>query len=318
MNDFQVFIAILAAVVLFLHGLQSLSQELQQLGRDRLRDWLSGLTRHRWQGLAVGGVSTALVQSSSAVTAMTVALVDAGVLTFRGSLAIMLGANIGTTATAWLVSFKLTGIGPLFIVLGTVLTLLPLRARVIGKSIFYFGFIFFTLDLISEELAPLRSDPRLVEALALAADPLVGVVMGIIATVLVQSSSVTTGLAILLVQQGVLDVNGAVAIVVGANVGTTTTALLASLPMQAAAKRAAIANLLFNATGMLLMLPLIGTLAGWVGEVAGDPDTAVALAHLVFNVGIAALFLPLLGVVARRLAPDATPTPPSPPSPPAV
>ncbi len=303
MSDFQILIAVLAAVVLFLHALQSLSHELQKLGRDRLRAWLTGLTRHRWQGLAVGTAATALVQSSSAVTAMTVALVDAGVLTFRGSLAIMLGANIGTTATAWLVSFKLTGIGPLFIVLGTLMTLMPLRMRVIGKSVFYFGFIFFALDLISGALAPLREDPRLVDALALAGDPVVAVTAGIIATALLQSSSVVTGLAILLVQQGSLEMHAAVGIVLGANVGTTATALLASLPMQPAAKRAAMANLLFNATGVLLALPFVTLIGDWVGAQTSSADMAVALAHLLFNVGIAALFLPLLTPVARWLIP---------------
>jgi Na/Pi-cotransporter len=245
-----------------------------------------------------------------------VALVDAGILTFRGSLAVMLGANIGTTATAWLVSMKLTGIGPLFIVLGTILTLLPLRARVVGKSVFYFGFIFFTLDLIASALAPVRTDPRIIEVLALAEDPLTGVVAGILVTALVQSSSVVTGLAIVLVQQGVLGLHGAIAIIIGANVGTTVTALLASIPMQQAARRAATANLLFNVTGVLLVLPFITVLGDGVDAWTDDPDTAVALAHLLFNVGIALLFLPLLHLVASRLAPrQPPPTPPTPPAP---
>jgi Na/Pi-cotransporter len=302
MNDLQVFIAVLAAVVLFIHALQGLSQELQQLGRERLRAWLQNLTRHRWQGLATGAVATALVQSSSAVTAMTVALVDAGMISLRGSLAIMLGANVGTTVTAWLVSFKLTGIGPLFVVLGTLLSLLPLRIRVVGKSVFYFGFIFFTLDLIAGALEPLRNDPRMTDWLELARQPLLGVAAGIVVTALLQSSSVVTGLAILLVQQGTLDMHGAVAIVIGANVGTTATALLASLPMSLSARRAALGNLLFNTTGVVLMLPFVTLLANTVGGLTQTPAMAVALAHLLFNIGIALLFLPLLGPVTRLLA----------------
>lgn len=301
MNEFQVLIAVLAAVVLFLHGLQGLSQELQQIGRERLRGWLASLTRHRWQGLMVGTGATALVQSSSAITALTVTLVDAGMISLRGSLAIFLGAHIGTTSTAWLVSFNLTGIGPLFIVLGTILSLLPVRMRVIGKSVFYFGFVFFALDLIAGSLAPVRTDPRLVETLALASTPLVGIVIGILATALVQSSSVVAGLAILLVQQGVLGVTGAVSIVIGAALGTTVTALLASIPMGDAARRAALANLGFSAVGVLLAAPFVTVLGQAVQEWNSDPAQAVALAQLLFNVAVAALFLPLLGPVTRLL-----------------
>ncbi|HXY38981.1 MAG TPA: Na/Pi symporter, partial [Vicinamibacteria bacterium] len=124
--------AAVSAVVLFLYGLQSFSRELQAVGGSALQSWLGRVTASRWLGFLVGALATAVVQSSSAVTTLTAALVDAGAISFRSSLGVLLGSNVGTTTTAWLVSFKLTGIGPVFIVVGALLSALPVRARVLG------------------------------------------------------------------------------------------------------------------------------------------------------------------------------------------
>ena len=149
----------LSAVVLFVYGLQGFSRELRAVGGEALQRWLARVTRHSWRGAVVGALATAVLQSSSAVTSLAVSLVDAGVFSFRASLGVLLGANVGTTATAWLVSFKLTGVGPVFIVLGTLLSVLPARARVAGKAVFYFGLIFLALDLISAALQPWQQEP---------------------------------------------------------------------------------------------------------------------------------------------------------------
>lgn len=298
MSEFQIALSVLATVVLFLYGLQSFSQEVQHQGRERLRDALARLTGNRYSGFLLGAVFTALVQSSSAVSSLAVSLVNAGALSFSGSLAVLLGANVGTTATAWLVSFKLTGIGPFFIVLGALLSVLPGPLRVAGKSIFYFGLIFFALDLISLALVPVKNDPRLLMLLAAVDTPLAGVLVGLLVTALVQSSSVVTGL-VLLVAQGSMDVHTAIAIIVGANAGSTGTALLASLPLSSTAKHTALANLLFNLGGVLLYLPLLPLFSGALLRLALDPAMTVALAHLIFNCSIALLFLPLLGPIAR-------------------
>jgi Na/Pi-cotransporter len=294
-------VAAVSAIVLFLYGLQSFSQELQAVGGDALRSWLGRVTASRWLGFIVGALATAIVQSSSAVTALTAALVDASVISFRASLGVLLGSNVGTTATAWLVSFKLTEIGPVFIVLGALLSALPVRARVIGKAVFYFGLIFFALDLISTELKPLQQRPAFKEWLALAQAPWLGVVTGLVFTALVQSSSVTTGVAILLAQQGILPAQAAIPIVIGSNVGSTSTALMASLGMTPVARSTAIANFVFNAAGMLIYLPFLGPFARAVVERTGDPGIAVAWAHLIFNLTVALLFLLTLDPIERLL-----------------
>jgi phosphate:Na+ symporter len=301
-TTFQLFIGITTAVVLFLHGLQAFSHEIEHASGPAMRRWLGTVTKNRLLGLLVGATATALVQSSSAVTALTVALVDSGVLTFRASLGVMLGANIGTTSTAWLVSYKLTGIGPIFIVIGALLGMLPQkRGRVAGKAVFYFGFIFFALDLISAALQPLQTNGTWAQWMAAADSPWTAVAMGIVATAVLQSSSVVVGLAILLVQQGLLPPEAAVAVVIGSNVGTTSTSLMASLRLGAVARRSATANLLFNVAGLLLFAPILPWFARAIVANAGVPGIAVAQAHLIFNLALAVIGLPALRLLNERL-----------------
>jgi Na/Pi-cotransporter len=293
--------SVVAAIVLFLYGLEGFSRELQQLGDGTFQRLTATVTRTRWRGFALGAVLTALIQSSSAVSSITVALVDSGAITFRNSLGVLLGANVGTTSTAWLVSFKLTGIGPIFIVAGTLAGLVPARVRIVGKAVFYFGFVLFALDLVGASLAPLRDSPLLRQVLGASASLPLAVVTGMIATAVVQSSSVTSGLAIVLVQQGAIAPEAAIAVVVGANAGTTVTSLIASAKMKLSAKRAARANLLFNVVGVIALLPFLRPFAEGVLRLGEKPSLAVALAHLLFNVGVAVPFLLLLRPFERLL-----------------
>jgi phosphate:Na+ symporter len=159
MSAVQFAFTVISAILLFLHGLQGFSHEIRTAFGDSLTRVMARFTKNRFRGFAVGAVFTALIQSSSAATALTVALVDAGTITLRGSLGLLMGANVGTSSTAWLVSFKLIGIGPYFIVLGALVGFVPHKSRILGKVLFYFGFIFFALDLLSSSLAPLREYP---------------------------------------------------------------------------------------------------------------------------------------------------------------
>jgi len=302
-SNLRILLAAVSAIVLFLYGLEAFSQEIQTVGGDKLRKWLTRLTESRWRAVLLGTVATAIVQSSTAITSLTVALVDAGTMTFRSSLGVLLGANIGTTSTAWLVSLKLTGIGPFFLVFGTVLSALPTRFKILGKAAFYFGFIFFSLDVVSSTLKPLAQNPVFAEVLSRSSTPLMGVLAGMVITAIVQSSSITTGICILLVQQNVLAGTAAIPIVIGANIGTTATALVASIKMQRTARRVAVANLCFNAFGVLLFLPFLGWFAAEVVEFAGEPSMAVAWAQLIFNVVMTIAVLLLLRIFQRRLEP---------------
>jgi Na/Pi-cotransporter len=301
MSNFRILLSIVAAIVLFLYGLGAFSDEIQRVGGETLKKWLGRLTARRWQALLLGALATAIVQSSSAVTSLTVALVDAGTIPFLSSLGVLLGANIGTTSTAWLVSLKLTSIGPFFIVFGTLLSALPTRFKILGKAAFYFGFIFFTLDVVSFTLKPLAQNPVFAEVLRDSSTPLLGVLAGILVTAIMQSSSITTGLCILLVQQNLLPPAAAIPIVIGASVGSTSTALVASIKMQRTARRVAVANLCFNALGVLLFLPFLGWFAARVVASVGEPGLAVAWAQLIFKAVMSLAVLILLRVFQRRL-----------------
>jgi phosphate:Na+ symporter len=137
MSLFEIFIAAFSAIALFLFGLQSFSAELRRIGGEAFNIWLARITNNRWLGFLLSAIGTAIVQSSSAISALTVALVDARAMSFGASLGVLLGTNVGTTATAWLVSFKLSGIGPYLIVAGVILSALPVRLSVVGKAIFF-------------------------------------------------------------------------------------------------------------------------------------------------------------------------------------
>lgn len=301
MGNYQVTFSILSAVILFLFGLSSFSKELRHVAGAKLQSIMNTLTMNRFTAFIFGAIFTTIIQSSAAVTSLAVSLVDSGVLKFTGAVAIMLGAYIGTTTTAWLVSFKLTGIGPFFIVLGGIISALPLKIKIFGKALFYFGFIFFSLDLISASLAPLKNDPTFAEFLLLTNTPLKGIIAGILLTIVFQSSTVVTGLAIIFVQQELLMPSDSIPIVLGANIGTTATALFASIKMNATAKKTAIANTLINTLGVVLIFPFLKPFTQLVLKIAPSSSMVVAIAHLAFNVILVSVFLLFLNKFAKMM-----------------
>lgn len=287
---------VLAAVMLFLHGLAAFSDEMARLGGERLREALRRLTRADWRGAIVGAGVTAVVQSSSAVTSMAVGLAHNRTLTERGAFAVMIGANVGTTLTAWLVALKVAGLGPVFVTLGGLWSLAgPLPWRPYGKAVFYFGLIFLALDLISQALAPLAQNPALAEWHEWLASPLLALLFGALLTALVQSSSVVSGLAVLAVSQGIVAPQVAVWLVAGANIGTTSTALLAGTALDTVARKLALLNSGFNVVGVLLFATLLQPVIGLILATGMPAAQQVALVHTVFNLaaaGVALLLMP--------------------------
>ena len=299
METFNVFISTLAAIVLFLYSLSGFSKELQEAGAEKLPLWLGRITGHRLSGFGLGVLLTALIQSSSAVTSITVSLVDAGVISFVNSLAVLIGANLGSTFTAWLVAFKLDHLGSWLLVLGVLLGALPFRIKLLGKSIFYLGLILFSLQQISIALKPLSNDPEIIAWLAGVESLWAGILIGMVLTALIQSSSVTTGLTIILAGQGLLTLPTAFAIIVGCNIGTTSTALIASFSLSQSAKNTALANLIFNALGLIIFVPFIYPVANWLSGFALNISYEVAFAHLIFNLGLSLIGLPFIEPLSR-------------------
>lgn len=288
---FHTIISIFAAIVLFLFSLQGFSKELQEVGSDKLKSWLSRVTQNKYKGFVVGVFTTAIIQSSSAVSSIVVALIDSGIITFSNSIGVLIGTNVGTTFTAWLVAFKIKNLGSILIVVGTLLSAIPHRMRLIGKSVFYLGLILFALDLINLTLSPLKEAPIFVEILSYSDVLLLGLLAGAIVTALVQSSSVVTGLVIILASQGLIGLLGAITVLLGSNIGTTSTALLASLKMSIHARKAAKANFYFNLIGVLLFLPFLHPFKNLVFQISLPLTYQIAIAHLLFNTIIALLFL---------------------------
>jgi Na/Pi-cotransporter len=249
----------------------------------------------------LGAVATAIVQSSSAVVALAISLVNSGILTFLSSLGIVLGANVGTTSTAWLISMRLTDIGPFFIVLGTILSVLPWRISILGKAAFYFGFIFFGLELVGGTLKPLAQTPVFEDMIRRAGVPVMGVAVGVLLTALVQSSTIVTGLCIVMVQQQVLTAQAAIPIVIGTNIGTTLKGLLITIGMQRTARRVAFANIVFNTIGVLLILPFLRPFAASMANLSKDPGIGVAWAQFLFNLAMTIVGLAVVRIFRKQL-----------------
>jgi phosphate:Na+ symporter len=294
--------SVIAAVVLFLYGLAAFSEEVTRIGGEQLRAGLRRATRHDPVAALIGAGLTALVQSSSAVTSMAVGLVHNRALPARGAFAVMIGANVGTTLTAWLVALKIAGLGPAFISIGGLWSLFgPRSLRPFGKAVFYFGLVFLALDMTAQALAPLASNPAFESWRDELASPAVALAFGAVLTALVQSSSVITGLAVMTVQQGLLPPEVAVWMVAGANLGTTSTALLASSALDKLSRKLALLNTALNAFGVVLFATVLQPLIGWLLQTGMTASDQVALVHTVFNVAAACAALLLMPVLWPHL-----------------
>ena len=301
MEHIHVIMAGVTAIILFVFGLENFSAEIEQISGEKFRRFLARATKIPAIGVLIGALVTAVIQSSSATSVIAVSLVNAGVLSFKSSVGIVFGANIGTTITAQLVAFKLTAFAPVFIIIAFLLSFVRSRIAIFGKSIFYFGFVFFSLNLISAALEPLQNEPTLTNYLIQPQNPLVAILVGCLFTAAVQSSSVTTGLAIIFVQQGLLSLENAVPLIMGANIGTTATALIAMLNMDIAAKKTALSHFIFNVGGVLIFLPILLLYGDRLNEFDTNPAVALANIHLVFNAVASLIFVILINPFTRLI-----------------
>jgi phosphate:Na+ symporter len=289
--NFALFMGIATGVILFLYGIESFSREIKVIAGEHLRKVLSAWTKSRFTGMLLGAIVTALIQSSTATSVLTVSLVNSAIINFRQSIGILLGINIGTTVTAFLVAMKLTDIGPWFIVLGFMLSVVRIQYSFIGKSLFYFGLVFFALSQLSAITMPLLKDPYIAQYFSALENPLSGVALGCLLTIVIQSSSVVTGLVVIVVQSQSIGIAAAIPIILGANIGTTFTGIIASLSMDTYAKRAAAVNTIFNIGGVLIFLPFLTPFTNFVQLLGTDAGRVTAMAHLIFNAVSAIIFL---------------------------
>jgi phosphate:Na+ symporter len=299
-----VLLALFGGTALMLYGIRLSGEAFQRALGGRLRQLLTGLSRHRPMAVLSGAVITAVIQSSAATTLMLIGFVSAGLMTFRQTLGIILGADIGTTFTVQLIAFRVTDYSPLLVGLGFTITFVA-RRRVpkdLGQALLGLGLLFLGLKLILDNVGSLRASPLALDLLsAVAESPGIGVLVGAVFSALVTSSAATLGLALAFAHQGLLPLEGAVAIVLGANIGTCATALTASVGATAEAKRVAVAHIAFKVLGAALVFPFIGPFAEVVASTTVDPARQIANAHTLFNFGISFVFLPFTPLAARAI-----------------
>lgn len=319
-------IGVVGGLAIFVFGMTLMSEGLHQVAGNRMKSVLAYVTRNRVAAIFAGTFVTALIQSSSATTVMTVGFVNAGLLSLQQAIGVVFGANIGTTVTGQMVSFKLDGLALPAIIVGTGGLLLARRAawQGVARTGLGFGLLFFGMSLMSDELASVSSFPSFVNVFhsfdctpqpggAMPLGAVLGAIgIGTLMTMIVQSSSATIGLAIALANSGLLNFWTAVPIVLGDNIGTTITAILASLNTNRTARQTAAAHAMFNVFGTCIMAGLFYVPIGgipcflhlvnsvtpgnvFVGENLGRH---VAMAHTLFNVTNVVLMTPFIGALA--------------------
>ncbi|WP_429191581.1 Na/Pi cotransporter family protein [Fusobacterium sp. PH5-44] len=296
---------------LFLYGMDIMSTGMRKIAGPRLKKILATLTSNRIMGIIIGIIITAFVQSSSVSTVMTIGFINASLLTLEQGLGVIFGANIGTTITGWLMALKLGKYGLPIVGIGAILLIFSKKEKhkLYATTMMGFGFIFFGLDLMSTGLSPLSKDPSFINFFHyFKADSYFGVLkaalVGALFTGVVQSSAATLGITITLATQGLIDYPTAVALVVGENVGTTVTALIASVTATANAKRAAYAHSFINVAGVVWVTALFWPYVKFL-EYFVHPQTnmagAIATSHTIFNIVNVILFTPFIKTLANFL-----------------
>jgi phosphate:Na+ symporter len=300
--DLSVFAGGLA---IFLHGLTLARDGLQTLAGDKLRSILFALSSNRVVGLVSGAVVTTIVQSSTAVTVMLVGFAASSLMSLPQAMAIVLGADIGTTITVQLIAFRLSRYALGVVALGFALRFSSRarRPRYAGKAILGFGLLFFGMTLMGDATAPLRGSQAFLSVLQhLASEPLAGLAVGAALTVLMQGSAPTIGLLIALASAGSMHLAAAMPLVLGANLGSTVLPIVAAAGQPAAGKRVAFAHAVFKLLGVAGCLPFLGDFTRIVASTTHGEARQIANAHTLFNVLNALAFLPLVGVSARLLS----------------
>jgi len=290
--DWTLIITVFMGLVLFLFGIEHLSREIRYAVGKTFRKILGKFTKTRVRGAFLGAGVTAVIQSAVATIVIATGLVNAGILSFTQSLGIIIGANVGTTLTAQLVAFNVMAFAPIFLILGFLLSMFGKNNyRILGKSIFYFGLVFFSLNLMSEALIPIQNDPVIMGWLSQLSNVFLALFVGFLITAVVQSSSVTTGIVVVLASSNMITLPQSIPLLLGANIGSTLPVLVTSLKLNLYAKRTAMAQLLFNLLGALILIPFIIPFSNLISSFGGNMGQQVANAHTIFNVGIAIIFL---------------------------
>jgi len=309
-------IGLAGGLALFLHGMTMMSSSLRAMAGSRLKEIMARLAGNRFSALLTGAIATAVVQSSSVTTVIAIGFVSAGILTLGQAIAVSMGGAVGSTLTAQIIAFDISYFAFLLIAAGFGLSMWKSHriASLVGSMMLGLGVLFVGLAMMSDFMAPLRSYQPFVDLMASMSNPLYGILIGAVFTAVVQSSSATLGVIIALASQGLIPLQAGIALVFGANIGTTITALLATIGQPRSALHTAIGHVSFKVLIVVIWLPLIGVLERITRAVSPSADglalaeqlafevpRQVANAHTIINVATVLLLLPFINVLAALI-----------------
>lgn len=324
MNDtLKIIFGLLGGLAIFIFGMNMMSECLQKAAGEKMKKILSLLTKNPVLGVLAGTLTTAVLQSSSATTVMAIGFVSAGLMSLPQAISIILGANIGTTMTAQIIAFKITDYIYLFIAVGFLISFISKKEKIknIGQTIFAFGLLFEGIETMGHVMKPLASSPVFTDLISkVAGIPVLGVLLGTVMTLIVQSSSATIAVLQNFASQpqadgvtSIIGLAGAIPILLGDNIGTTITALLASVGQSKDAKRTAVAHSVFNISGTLLFIWFVrpyASLIQYISPKGNEVDVIsrqIANAHTGFNITMTLIWLPLIAVLVKvvmKIIPD--------------
>ena len=302
----SVLLSMAGGLGLFLFGMKLMSEGIEKAAGAKLRGILEFFTTNRFTGMIVGVVFTAIIQSSSACTVMVVSFVNSGLMNLYQAAGVIFGANIGTTVTSQLVSFNLSEIAPVFL-LGGVLAVMFVKNNMvtkIGEIVLGFGVLFMGLSGMSGAMAGLKEDPALVNLFASLTSPVLAVLLGTVVTTVIQSSSVTVSIVLLMANQGLLEMPICIYIMLGCNIGACASATLASLAGKKDARRAAMIHLLFNIFGTIIfyvifLFAMDPAVSLFMRISGGNPGRCVANAHTIIKILQVILLFPFAGMIVK-------------------
>lgn len=301
----EIILSVLGGLGLFLFAISNLSDTLKDVLGEKSKQWISKLTASLFTAIITGTIITVILDSSSAVIIMTIILVKTGTLTFRQSLGIVMGANIGTTFSSQIIALDIGQYSPIPIVGGLILSFIARSEKLskTGKSILYFGILFFGLYTMERAVEPLRDDKRFVQWMTMLETPLRGVGVGAIVTIIIQSSSATVGMIITLAKKELLSLSAGIAVMLGSELGTCADTLLATIRSDRQSVKTGLFHLFFNIISISVGLLIFPWFVQLIEKISGNANLQqkIANAHMIFNIGGVLLFIPFVSVVEKLL-----------------
>lgn len=307
----EIILYMILGLAVFFAGLILAEKGLVLSSGERLKKVLKMFTSNVVSAMITGTIVTAIVQSSSAVSVITIGFVSSGVMTLAQAMGVILGANIGTTVTMHILALNIHSLEWILCLGGLLIMILSIFAkkpvwRYTGIAVFGFGLIFFGLSIMEWGVAPLQYNQGAVDMLArFGAEPLLAIFAGTLFTGVIQSSGVTSGIVLVMVREGMMNLMGGIGIILGANIGTCGTALLASIKANRVARCVAYFHVIYNILGVLMFIPMMQGFCLLISTLGTDLGRQIAIAQTIFNVVTAVLTIPLLKPLERLLNPQA-------------